>query len=232
MNGFFAQIIVPQGSEYHAICRGLQPITSTSWPQVLAIPMGVNALESYLKERDWQSEARHNILVMGLCGSLSPQHQVGDVVLYRDCLFSRSSSLQPQYTDVKLTDFVYNRLQARTTLVTGLTSDRLIWSAQEKLDLGRRYPASVVDMEGFALLNFLQQKNLRVAMLRVVSDSASHDIPDLTGAIDSKGNLQTIPMTIALLKQPFAATRLITGAMKGLKILQQITTELISPNSR
>ncbi|MDJ0691413.1 MAG: phosphorylase [Xenococcaceae cyanobacterium MO_188.B32] len=232
MDSFFDRIIVPQGSEYQAICRGLKPLKSASVPQVLAIPMGVNAVKSYLKARDWQPEARRNILVMGLCGSLSPQYQVGDVVLYRDCLFSLSSSLQPRYTDARLTDSIYNRLQGKTTIVTGLTSDRLICSAREKLDLGRRYQASVVDMEGFILLNSLRQHNIRVAMLRVVSDSTDYDIPNLTRAIDSTGKLQNIPMAIAMLRQPLAATRLITGALKSLKILQHITTDLFSFNSR
>ena len=226
MNLCFDIILVPQGSEYKAICQGLQPLASAFLPQVWAIPMGVNAVESYLPTRDWQAKTRLNILVMGLCGSLSPQHQVGDIVLYQNCLFPYSSSLQSQPTDPQLTDLIHNRLLDKITLVTGLTSDRLICSASEKLDLGQRYPASVVDMEGFVLLNFLRQKNLRVAIVRVVSDDANHNIPDLTGAIDSNGKLQSIPTAIAMLRQPFAATRLITGAIKGLKILQQVTTEL------
>lgn len=228
MNSFVDQILVPQGAEYQAIYQRLQKIQPTSVPQLLTIPIGVNALTAYLQERDWSAKASHNILVMGLCGSLSPQFQVGDVVLYQDCLMAGSSSLQHQGTDSQLTDFIYSRLQPNLTLVTGLTSDRLIWSAPEKQDLGQRYQASVVDMEGFVLLDALRQHNIRVAMVRVVSDSVDHDIPDLTAAIDSTGKLQNLPMAIAMVKQPLAATRLITGAIKGLKILQQTTTELFN----
>lgn len=226
MNLFFDRIVVPQGSEYQAICRGLFKLKSAYRPKVLAIPMGVNALTSFLEERDWQQ--KKNILVMGLCGSLSGQHQVGDIVLYQDCLFSLSSSQQHQYTNPQLTTFIKNRLQNKTTLVTSLTSDRLIWSASEKRHLGQKYQANVVDMEGFVLLNVLAQHNIKVAMLRVVSDNVNHNIPNLNRAITSSGKLQTIPMAITMVKQPFAATRLITGAIKGLKILQQITTKLFS----
>lgn len=232
MDLFFERILVPQGSEYKAIYRGLEQLKSTSVPPILPIPLGVNALEAYLKGRDWQQLAQQNILVMGLCGSLSPQYQVGDVVLYRNCIFSCSSLLQNQHTDPRLTTSVYNRLQNKANLVTGLTSNRLIWSAQEKLALGQLYQASVVDMEGFVLLKALKQNNIRVAMLRVVSDSVNYNIPNLNRAIDSTGKLQNIPMAITMLKQPIAATRLITGAIKGLQILQQITTELFSLNSK
>lgn len=228
MNSFVDRILVTQGAEYQAIYQGLQQIELTSAPQLLAIPIGVNALAAYLQERDWSAKAAQNILVMGLCGSLSPQLQVGDVVLYQNCLMAGSSSLQHQDTDSQLTDFINSRLQPNFTFVKGLTSDRLIWSASEKQDLGQLYQASVVDMEGFVLLDTLRQHNIRVAMIRVVSDSIHYDIPDLTGAIDSSGKLQNLPMAIAMLKNPLAATRLITGAIKGLKILRQITTDLFN----
>ena len=121
-------------------------------------------------------------------------------------------------------------LPKKIPLVTALTSDRLIWSAQEKQNLGKQYQASVVDMEGFALLDALQSQNVRVAMLRVVSDNARDNIPNLQNVIDSQGKLQTIPMAIVMVQQPLAATRLITGSLKGLKILQQITAELFREN--
>ena len=226
MDLFVDRILVTQGAEYQAISHGLQQLKPASRPQILAIPIGVNALAAYLQRQDWSTKAARNILVMGLCGSLSPQFQVGDIVLYQDCLMACDSFLQPQDTDSQLTDFIYERLQPNLTLVTGLTSDRLIWSAQEKQALGQRYQANVVDMEGFLLLKTLQQYNIRVAMVRVVSDSIHYDIPDLTRAIDSTGQLQNLPMAIAMAKNPLAAARLITGAIKGLKILREITTEL------
>ena len=226
MDLLFNTILVPQGAEYQSVYRGLNKIDSGSLPQVLPIPLGINGLTKSLTERNWQMQTQQNILVMGLCGSLSPQYQIGDIVLYRDCLFSSPSSLQKKHTDLPLTNTVNHLLHENISLVTALTSDRLIYSAQEKLNLGQRYQASVVDMEGFALLSFLQKLNSRVVMLRVVSDNARDDIPNLNRAIDSTGKLQTIPMAIAMVRQPLAATRLITGAIQGLKVLQKITINL------
>lgn len=224
MNLFFDTILVPQGAEYQAVCRGLERLKSTHKPEVLAIPMGVTALASFLHSREWQPQ---NILVMGLCGSLSSRHQVGDIVLYQDCL---SFLGQHQYCDRQLTNFIDYRLPNKTSLVTSLTRDRLIWSASAKLDLAQKYQANVVDMEGFVLLDILGQQNLKVTMLRVVSDNVDRDIPDLNSAIAPSGKLQTRAMAIAMLKKPLAAIRLITGAIKGLKILQQTTTELFEGN--
>jgi hypothetical protein len=83
-------------------------------------------------------------------------------------------------------------------------------------------------MEGFAYLEELQKRGIAVAMLRVVSDDLTGDLPDLSQAIDGKGNLKTASLAIAMLRQPLAATRLIRGSLIGLKALQQITTELFS----
>lgn len=230
MDLLFDTIIVPQGAEYQAVRRGLKLINSSSLPTVLSIPIGVESVTQYLATSGWQPANQAKILVMGLCGSLSSQYQVGDIVLYRNCLFTSSSSLPSQSTDLQLTTSINTHLPKKIPLVTALTSDRLIWSAQEKQNLGKQYQASVVDMEGFALLDALQSQNVRVAMLRVVSDSARDNIPNLQNAIDSQGKLQPIPMAIAMVQQPLAATRLITGSLKGLKILQQITAELFREN--
>jgi hypothetical protein len=81
-------------------------------------------------------------------------------------------------------------------------------------------------MEGFAALEILSQAGVAVAMLRVISDNCHHNIPDLTSAISADGSLQALPLAIAMLRQPIAATRLILGAMRGLEVLQDITTFL------
>jgi len=65
-------------------------------------------------------------------------------------------------------------------------------------------------------------------MLRVVSDDVLNNIPDLNQAIDPQGNLKTLPMAIALIKQPLAAVKLIKGSLTGLKALSKITAELFN----
>lgn len=110
----------------------------------------------------------------------------------------------------------------------GLTSDRLIYAANEKRYLGQVYGADVVDMEGFAALEVLSRFGVAVSMLRVVSDDIHHNIPNLTNAFNPDGSLQARLLAIGLLRQPIAATRLIFGAMRGLQVLQNVTTFLFT----
>ena len=218
-------ILVPQGAEYQAVRRGLG---RTSTPVVVPIPVGLVPLSASLKT--WQQTeslaAGQTLLVMGLCGGLTPQASIGDSILYRECI-NRTAPHVILSCNAALT----KRLQAillEATVVRALTSDRLVWSASEKSQLAQQYSAAVVDMEGFAALESLQQTGVAIAMLRVVSDNAQHDLPRLANVISADGTLQPLPLAWGMLRQPIAATRLIRGSLKGLKALQAIASRLVN----
>ncbi|MGI8500883.1 MAG: phosphorylase [Hassallia sp.] len=221
-------ILVSQGAEYKAVCRGLSRIT-TAKPTVIAIPMGSQALTTYLKacqEELWNAP-KVKVLLMGICGSLRDRLKVGDIVLYSECVYET----KVQQCDRSFTAELHTHLQDKVSLVKALTSDRVVCSEQEKLHLGKTSGADVVDMEGFAALEFFQQADVEVAMLRVVSDDSSHDIPDLTSAINSDGSLQPLPLAISMIRQPIAASRLIKGSLRGLKVLEEVTAFLFSKHN-
>jgi nucleoside phosphorylase len=164
---------------------------------------------------------------MGLCGGLTPNHTIGDIVLYRECI-DRAEAHTRLPCDAALTERLQSAFVQEATLVRALTSDRLVWSAQEKHQLAHQYHADVVDMEGFAALKSLAQTGATVAMLRVVSDNAQHNLPRLTNAIDAHGSLQPLPLAWGMVRQPIAAARLIRGSLKGLKTLQAVTRRLVN----
>ena len=225
-------ILVPQGAEYQAVCRGLSRVQPVK-PLVLPIPVGSKPVTEYL-ERWQETEAfvkakPKSILVMGLGGSLSSQLAVGDVALYHECLY-QSSSTTPVWRsfDGELTRLLQDKLKSGVSLVKGFTSDRIICAADEKRHLGQLYDTQVVDMEGFAALQVLSQVGVAVAMLRVISDDSRHNLPNLTCALNPEGALQPLPLAIAMIRQPIAATRLIRGAIQGLRVLQNVTMRLFS----
>ncbi|MDF5714418.1 MAG: phosphorylase [Rhizonema sp. NSF051] len=217
----FPTILVCQGAEYQAVCRGLSRASGTP-PSAIAIPVGRNSLTYLYEKFESKKELPSSVLLMGLCGSLTPRYTVGDILLYQNCIY-QGSLLS---CDLTLTAQLASHLQTEASLVTALTSDRVICHATEKRHLAQISGADVVDMEGFGILEFFRQFGVAVAMLRVVSDNCYHDVPDLTPALND-GSLQPLPLAIAMLRQPIAATRLIRGAMLGLKILEQVTTSLL-----
>ncbi|HEY9300205.1 MAG TPA: phosphorylase [Phormidium sp.] len=213
-------ILVPQGAEYQSVCRGVKTLSSA--PLVLPIPVGVKALTRYL-ENDF-SQFPSRVLIMGLCGSLSPKYAVGDVVLYESCVYGE----EVLECDRNFTTQLYHHLKTKVALVKGLTSDSVVYSALEKRRLAEKLPTEVVDMEGFAALKVLSQKGISVAILRAVSDDSQHNIPNLNSAIDPKGNLQPLALAWEMITQPIAAFNLIKGSLQALKLLQQVASELNS----
>lgn len=223
-------ILVPQGAEYKAVSRGLSRV-SGSTPTAIAIPMGMKPLTTYLHklqdERIFLNHPQARVLLMGLCGSLSPNYPVGKIVLYENCVYQGNL----QECDGTFTAQLYSVISTQHSLlnlVKGITSDRVICSAAEKHHLAETLGVDVVDMEGFAALEFFNRMGVSVAMLRVVSDDCHHDIPDLSSAISADGSLKPLPLALTLLRQPIAATRLIRGSLQGLKVLEEVTTKLFS----
>ncbi|MEH2441114.1 5'-methylthioadenosine/S-adenosylhomocysteine nucleosidase family protein [Nostoc sp.] len=217
-------ILVPQGAEYKAVCRGLRG-GNGSMPTVVAIPVGMKPLLKYLQQAQVLAP-KSRVLIMGICGSLSDRYPVGDIVLYQDCVYQGKR----QECDRTFTTQLHSYIPQKVSLVKSLTSDRVIWSAAEKRHLGETLAADVVDMEGFTALEFFNAIGVTLAMVRVVSDNCQHDIPDLTSAINSDGSLNSFPLAMGMLRQPLAATRLIRGSLTALKTLEQVTNLLFSGN--
>lgn len=219
-------ILVPQGAEYQAVCRGLKQINAIDLP-VFPIPVGVKPvtkyLEKWLKDGRLRELSQPKVLLMGVCGSLSPRYSVGDAVLYRNCIYKSDNNLSIEECDRAFTDLLSTNIPYPLSQVSGLTSDRLISLASEKQDLGKFYHTDVVDMEGFPALKILKQAGVAVAILRVVSDDSSENIPDISAAISSDGSLKTLPLAVGMLRQPVAAIRLIKGSLVGLQVLQKVS---------
>ena len=226
-------ILVVQGPELNSVRHGLSHRLSVP-PKLLPLPIGLTSVSRYLdewqKRQDFCSEQPSKILVMGLCGSLCSKYQPGDVVIYDECVLLHESQLLRQKCNDVLTGKLQTYLQKRASLVRSLTSDRLIHKAEEKQLLGKNTGAEVVDMEGFAILNFFAKLSISVAMVRVISDDSHHDLPDLSCAITSSGNLEPLPLAIAMFRKPIAALQLIQNARKGLQVLQQVTNYLFTDN--
>jgi Phosphorylase superfamily len=218
-----ALVLVPQGAEFQAVKKGLGRSSNrfeSNGFELVAIPIGIDPVTQFLSQFWAESDDRRSpighhdysqVIVMGLCGSLSPDLAVGDAVVYQCCQSLNQSNWQCHPIAIP-----------HTKLVKGFTSDRVICTATEKQELQRSTGCQVVDMEGTAILQFFAPWNIPVTILRVVSDDLAGDLPDLAGAIDAQGNLQPLSLARKMIQQPIAAMRLIRGSMRGLDRLRQL----------
>ena len=213
-------ILVPQGAEHRAVCRGLQGIADP--PTVVATPAG-DAIAPYLESLQTAGclVEGQRVLMMGLCGGLAANLVIGDAVLY-----GKSATSTVQTGDRNLTIQLQSLLNV--PMVRGVTSDRVVSTVHDKQQLAIQFNADVVDMESAAALEILNAIGVSAAILRVVSDDCHHNIPNLSNAFDAEGSLQPVALAIALLRQPIAASHLIRGSLHGLKRLQDLTCRLFS----
>lgn len=224
-------IFVPQGAEFKAVQQGLKRSGAADTVLLYATPMGPNPTQHYLDQ--WiQTERQHlgdapSVLLVGLCGSLTTRLGVGDRVLYQSCIDGRVAPSVPDlHCDEFLLQALQERLSSSVTQVTGLMCDRLVHLATQKAILAGQYPTQVVDMEGYAFLQALQSTEIKVGMLRVVSDDAQHDVPDLAAAMTETGALNPFALASSMIRQPRRALRLIQGSLAGLKQLEAAIVDL------
>ncbi|TPX28476.1 phosphorylase [Cylindrospermopsis raciborskii] len=218
-------ILVPQGAEHQVVCKGINGAHNAKI-QVIGIPIGISSLKPFLKNNypHWNPYLNRQVLLMGLCGSLHPDYGVGNIVLYETCIYETNQVNQIN-CDVNLTKDIYKHLKDQAFLVRGvkgITSDTVVSKSVEKGGLHRKFGVDVVDMEGFGFLEFFQGTGISTAILRVVSDDSTHNIPDLSKTINPNGSLEILPLLIALTQQPIAASHLISGSLRGLKQLEKL----------
>jgi hypothetical protein len=222
-------ILVPQGAEYQAVLEAIRNIAH--YPVILPIPVGKLAVTNYLHK--WRQNnpdfSPTGVILMGLGGSLSAEFGVGQAVLLEFCLnYQNNQEDQEKQSDRALTDWVQQKLGSNIRRVQGLTSDRVITDATEKQELGKRLNRQVVEMEGWAVLDFFSELGIPATIIRVISDEVSQSLPNLSKIYDTQGQLNAIALSLALGKKPIAGYRLILASLKSLKILNQITRKLFS----
>lgn len=238
-------ILVPHGAEYRAVCQGLACAGTPRPVKVISIPVGPQPVTTFLdtweRPRSYSRTRPLRIVIMGLCGSLSPSIKLGDWVLPRLCVAHLPHSrelLIPKCQQFSSTfsQELGKKLNLNTDRVTLLpespdnpillTSDRAICTAADKRSLGQLFQADVIDMEGAAILAALSSFDVEIAMLRVVSDDCQTDLPDLNAALKPDGSLSAFPLAIGMLRHPGRALSLIRGSLRALQELECLTREV------
>ncbi len=208
-------LLVPQGAEFQACQRGWWSSAGRDRPPLIAIPAGPQPVQAFLAQTPTLNP-QQTVVLLGLGGALQPGWAVGRIALYRDCWVGSQ-----HYTlSGELLTWLQTILGAET--VTGLGSDRLITQAQEKQALGKTYQAALVDMESGPVLRYFQ----RAAVLRIVSDDCTQDLPDLTAAFDPQGRLRPLPLVWSLAREPRKAAPLIRGSLRALSVLTRVAARL------
>lgn len=194
-------IVVPRGAEARAVRKG------NPQARLVVVAAGAQAAASLP-----DIAAGEAVVVLGLCGALR-DHRVGDVVVYR--------RIGDETADFELGAGLRDALASAlgATIVDAWTADHVVTTKAERTALASISRADVVDMEGMHLAAALIARGLRFAMVRVVSDDASGDLPALEHAIRSDGTIDVARIASAFVRSPRAAFAFVRGVRSALRRL-------------
>jgi hypothetical protein len=190
-------LLVPQGAEERAVARAVPGA------RIVAIRAGAAAVR-------WLPPFLDGPLVLlGLCGALGA-FAVGTVVV--------CEVVGDEIGSITLDDVP----AVPGPRVRAFTAANVVTRAEAKRALARRWGADVVEMEGTHVARALSLRNLRCAMVRVVSDGVETDLPPLENAFDPDGNLRPASVALALARDPLAAARFVADARVALRTLGDV----------
>ncbi|GAC1575960.1 MAG: hypothetical protein NVS3B7_08690 [Candidatus Elarobacter sp.] len=207
-------ILVPRGAEAAAVRA------AHTGAHVVVVPAGAAAAGALPDALD------EPVVVLGLCGALRDR-SVGDVVVYR-CVAGGSRVV---VLDAELARDVAGGI-ASARLVNACSTGHVVTTARERRELAAAYDAEVVDMEGSALAAALDARRLRFAMVRVVSDDASRDLPAIEGALAADGSLRIGRLATAFLRRPRAAVHFVRGVRTALRGLTATARAVVDDRRR
>ncbi len=169
------------------------------------------------------------VLVTGLCGGAGARLAIGDIVLYTDCYGVDGPTSKNPLT-LPLTQRLGDRLRKQSIpfdLVVGLTVPKISGTSEDKrswAELG----ADVVDMESHEVVLAAAARGIPVAVLRVVSDVATQDVPDLTDAVRRDGSLNYMKMLSIGAREPLNALRWSIDSLSALFTLRRAVSCVLS----
>jgi nucleoside phosphorylase len=194
------KVAVPQGAEARAVLRTV--------PSAIVLPPGAAAASALPELRGGET-----VVVVGLCGALW-RAAAGDVVIYgRVADAAHAFAFEPELVDALA------RALPGAHVVNACTTRRVVTTVAARHVLAQRFNADVVDMEGTHLAAAFRARGVRAAMVRVVSDDASRDLPPIEDAIDAEGRLRPLRIASAFVRSPRAAlafVRDVRGALAKL----------------
>lgn len=162
------------------------------------------------------------VVAAGIGGALAPTLAVGDVVV-------GTGVLTPDKPRCPCCPAATAQLAARLTAAgwtvhqgDHLTVPYVVCRAAEKRRLHAQTGAWVVDMESYAVAQAAVAYELPLLLLRIISDDAHHDLPDLNAGFDADYQVRPLAMAALLAASPVASIQFLSNLRRALRELRRV----------
>jgi len=160
------------------------------------------------------------IVVIGLCGGLTPSLAERTIIAYTECLSSEPGKPSLQCSKAITDSLVTTLLAAKIPCdwEVGITSARIATTRTERDNLAMS-GAAVVDMESYPILSAAAKNGIPAVVLRVVSDSIDRELPDLNRALNDAGGLDGRKALKVALGSPIKTAKLLAANKRAIQRL-------------
>jgi hopanoid-associated phosphorylase len=147
------------------------------------------------------------ILSFGICGALSPELAIGTIVVGTGVVCEN----QRWRADDAWSNALTRACNASEGVIVG--SDSVLLTEAAKAALHRETGAIVTDMESHIVAKVASERGLPFAVLRAVSDDATHALPPAAAfGLDTEGRTAYMAVMLSLLDEPSQFRALIRTA--------------------
>jgi len=213
-------IFVPQGAEERVVRRAL--LRARSPAVVYVTGLGSPAAAAAAERALTTAPAPRRVLIVGLCGALSPAFSPGDLLLYAKI----QAPGREIATSVAFTLEIQKAIPHALSGVRAVEVAEIVIRAGDKHALAAATGAQAVDMESLTLAERFVAAGSEVAVLRAVSDTLDDDLPDFNAALDASGQLDSRRLAWAMARKPLAALHTMKHATRALRALGRACTLL------
>jgi len=131
------------------------------------------------------------IISIGFGGALVAGFEVGDLFLCQKlcCIDESNGGFKSDSDLITQAEKVMKCSLDKVLTGDSLTVDKLVTRPDEKLKLGVKFRAQVVDMESYWVADTAAKRNIPFLAVRVISDTLDESLPPFDNFIGSRGEL-------------------------------------------
>jgi nucleoside phosphorylase len=167
-----------------------------------------------------------NILIsFGYAGALDPQLSAGDLVIPKSVIDAKNNIFR---TDRELHEKISGHFSNKIKLSSGrlFGSETIIWDAEEKKRVLKRYNTETVDMESLGVAQAAIENKCSFLIVRAISDTAKQNLPKHTlKSFNLNNSIKISSILIDLAKNPNeipSLLELVQNIQKAHKCLQNV----------
>ena len=204
----------------------LEPFRKFNSPGIALLKTGMGVINAKRNLRSFlRLQQVRAVLNVGLAGALSPNLNIGDLVIVRN--FLNDVKTKPSAELRAMADKISYK-KTRLHFGDAFTVDKVIWKSKERRDIAKGIPVNgcaIFDMESSAVAETCGAFDIPFMIIRSISDQYNEDLPiNFNKCLKNDGNLSITKIIITVLTNPRSLKGLLELRKRSLICTENLTS--------